>query len=160
MTTPLGIDPGAKGALVALVDGSPIVLEMPWIPRAGVSLPEVRRWLEELPRPIVVAMESLVSPGPHIKGSKSGMQSKGRNHGVLEGLLVGLGIRYDTIHPKRWQKEVCPGSAPTKSRSVAACERLFPGIELRVGPTGRKRRPHDGIADAACLAEYARRVLA
>lgn len=44
-----------------------------------------------------------------------------------------------------------------KARSIAAAQRLLPDLDLS---PGRRTKPHDGLADAGCLAVYALRVLA
>jgi len=82
----------------------------------------------------------------------------GRNHGRIEGMLVSHSIRYELVTPSRWQKPMhvgCGEGKDTKARSVMACRRLLPGLDLT---PGRKTKPDDNIADAGLLALYARRV--
>ena len=100
-------------------------------------------------------LEALGSrPAPKM-GATSAI-TMGRNWGRLEGLLCGLGVRYDIVQPKKWQKEVCPGSGDPKPRSISAARRLLPSLDLT---PGRKVKPDDNLADAGCIAEYCRRVL-
>ena len=49
-----------------------------------------------------------------------------------------------------------PLLAPPQDRSIAACQRLVPALDLA---PGRKIKADDNLADACLLAEYARRVL-
>lgn len=82
--------------------------------------------------------------------------SIGRGYGLWEGLLVGLGVPYQLVHPKTWQKELLGGLAGgSKERSIQRAGALFPDLDLRASE--RSRIPHDGKADALCLAEWCRR---
>ena len=87
------------------------------------------------------------------QGSVS-MFSFGESYGWLKGVLDACEISYQTIEPRKWKAEFGLNSDKTKSIEVA--RQLFPSIVLI--PKGC-RKPHDGIAEAAILAEYARRKL-
>ncbi|MDH6311132.1 hypothetical protein M2451_003999 [Dysgonomonas sp. PFB1-18] len=84
--------------------------------------------------------------------------------GVLEGMLVGMGIPYTKVAPKEWQKLMWQGVQPvyksgksidTKATSLLAANRLFPNEDFR--KSERAEKPHDGIVDALLMAEYCRR---
>tara|TARA_R110000824_G_scaffold63858_3_gene167446 strand:+ start:3281 stop:3790 length:510 start_codon:yes stop_codon:yes gene_type:complete len=159
----LGIDPGKQGAAVLLhPDGS--VAAWAKLPILGkdLDLHALSTWLEAVciregctVDSISGVLEALGSRPAARMGATSAI-TMGRNWGRLEGLLCGLGLRYDIARPKVWQKLICPGSADPKVRSISACRRLFPTLDLT---PGRKVKPDDNIADAACIAEYCRRVL-
>jgi hypothetical protein len=56
------------------------------------------------------------------------------------------------VHPRTWQKRILkdvPGVG--KGRAVLLCKQRLPKLALT---PGRRRKPHDGIADAACLAMF------
>ena len=158
----LGIDPGQKGAYV-MIDGDRNVLDADFLPYAGKAL-EVRRlnsWVDGIlkdwdvsPDRLAAVLEALGSrPSPKM-GASSAI-TMGRNWGRLDGWLTTRRTSYDVIQPKKWQAVVCPGGGDPKARSILAAQRLFPKLDLA---PGARRKPSDGIADAACMAEYARRV--
>ena len=159
----LGIDPGKQGAAVLLRgDGSLVsVMKLPILGK-DIDIHDLSSWLEATcivegctVDSLSAALEALGSrPAPKM-GATSAI-TMGRNWGRLEGLLCGLGVRYDIVQPKRWQQEVCPGSGDPKPRSISAAKRLLPALDLT---PGRKKKPDDNIADAACIAEYCRRIL-
>lgn len=159
----LGIDPGKQGAAVLISrSGEPIcATKLPHIGK-DLDLVQLSDWLDQVcldqgctADSVSAAIESLGSrPSPRM-GASSAI-TMGKNWGRLDGFLSGLGCRYDVVQPKAWQKLVCPGSGDPKPRSIAACRRLFPTLDLT---PGRKVKPDDNIADAALIAEWARRVL-
>jgi len=67
--------------------------------------------------------------------------------------LVCAKIPYEVVRPRIWQKVVLCGieGADTKVKSVLKCQRRLPDLDLT---PGKKRKPHDGLADAACMALY------
>ena len=78
--------------------------------------------------------------------------STGRGYGLWEGILAGLRVPYSIVHPRTWQARVLrdlPGD-DTKARSIMACGRLFPEIDLRA--TERCRKPDHNKADSILLA--------
>lgn len=163
----VGIDPGLDGAIVA-VDASGCVMDRLVMPTlhagtAGRRIVDVagvvvalRRLAARDPHEVVVALEEPSSrPG---EGASRSLAS-GRNHGRIEGVLVALGLRFDLVRPQTWQQALGLGrDGDPKRRAIAYCRRVLPGLDLLATP--RCTTPHDGIADAACLAEYARRELA
>ena len=159
----LGVDPGKQGAAVLLRRDASVVSAMK-LPILGkdIDLHALSAWLEAVCMKEGCTVDSLsaileaLGSRPSPKMGATSAITMGRNWGRLEGLLCGLGIRYDIVQPKAWQKAICPGSADPKVRSISACRRLFPNLDLT---PGRKVKPDDNIADAACLAEYCRRVL-
>jgi len=159
----LGIDPGKQGAAVLITrSGNPI--DCLKLPHNGKDLDLVilADWLDRVCfdqgctlDTVNAAIEALgARPSPKM-GAASAV-TMGKNWGRLDGWLAGVGCRYDVVQPKTWQKLICPGSGDPKPRSVSACRRLFPSLDLT---PGRKVKPDDNIADAALIAEWARRVL-
>lgn len=82
--------------------------------------------------------------------------SFGRNFGFCLGLLTAFRIPYELVRPQKWKKEFSCTS--DKNTSIEVAQRLFPGVDLRRTPQCRK--PHDGVAEALLMAEYARRLRA
>jgi crossover junction endodeoxyribonuclease RuvC len=79
----------------------------------------------------------------------------GVSYGYIKGVLEANRIPYQEIPPQRWKKEF--GLNSDKAASVEVCRKLFPDVNLLATP--RCRKPHDGMAEALLLAEYARRKL-
>jgi hypothetical protein len=78
----------------------------------------------------------------------------GKGAGLWEGIIVGLGLPYDIVHPRTWTKNVLkdvPRGDP-KQRSFIKCQRLFPDIPL-TKPSGKKLTM-DGRSDAALIAYH------
>lgn len=93
--------------------------------------------------------------------------SFGHIKGVKEAMMVALKIEYTLVPPKTWQKLIWSGmdkvtttgktgksKTDTKATSLNAAERIFPKVDFRA--SDRARKPHDGIVDAALMAEFAR----
>jgi hypothetical protein len=88
------------------------------------------------------------------------MFNYGKSVGIIEGMIVALGYAYTLVGPKEWMRVMHLGTDSalgTKERSLQACYRLFPHIDLK--PTARCRKDSDGMAEALLIAEYGRRVL-
>lgn len=77
----------------------------------------------------------------------------GANFGWIQGVLFALGIPYELVRPQKWKKEFSCTS--DKNTSVAVARRLFPSVSLLATP--RCKKPHDGMAEALLMAEYAKR---
>ena len=161
----VGIDPGLSGGLVAITPKGRLVsaLIMPRVngSKGPLDVRCVWSWLLDLAPPnqrgnpgqIAAALERVqVRPG---EGARSA-RTAGVNWGSLHGLLIAAGARFETPTPRQWQKVVTPGQGDPKSRSIEAARRLFPDLDLT---PGRRTKPHDGLSDGACLAEWARRTL-
>jgi hypothetical protein len=83
------------------------------------------------------------------------MFSFGQNYGFIQGLLTANRLPYQLVPPQTWKKEFTVNS--TKQTSIDVCKRLFPDVDLLATPKCKK--PHDGMAEALLMAEYARRKL-
>nr|DAN03998.1 MAG TPA: HOLLIDAY JUNCTION RESOLVASE [Caudoviricetes sp.] len=81
------------------------------------------------------------------------MFSFGKSAGFLEGVMQALGIKYQLVRPQTWKKEF--GLNSSKQKSIDVCRKLFPNVSLLASE--RCRIPHDGMAEALLMAEYARR---
>jgi len=81
----------------------------------------------------------------------------GDGYGQIKGLLAGLGISYTLVRPQRWKKVVLDGLGwqGDKEASVRYCIARWPDLSLLASE--RCRKPHDGMADALCIAEWRRR---
>ena len=88
----------------------------------------------------------------------------GHIKGFKEGVLTAYGFDYKLVAPKVWQRGVWTeedviikkGKKDTKATSLNAAKRLWPNHDFR--KSNRAKKPHDGIIDAALMAEYARTI--
>ncbi len=77
---------------------------------------------------------------------------------AFEAFAVALDIPYELKKASVWQKEIFAGMKKTDTKSMALMytTRRFPGTDWT--PTEKSNKPHDGMIDAACIAEYCRRI--
>jgi hypothetical protein len=158
VNTIIGIDPGKDGAVVILQDGQPF---HQWLTRERFTAPTGKGSKRDyLPGEMVEALEALTpnrGDYPHLavlerqaampgQGGTS-MFSIGYGYGLWAGILAALEIPVQIVSPQTWAKEILKGApGEGKARAIHAAGRLL-------------RKPHSGIADAACLALYGARLL-
>lgn len=164
----IGIDPGLDGAFVWLSPSRVEKLVMPTIASktaAGKNRREydeqaIRAWLVDRMRegPAHAFLER--QQAMPSQGLSSTFQT-GVGYGVLRGLLSGLQIPWSVVSAQSWQKVMLAGLArsagPKASAGLASvvCKRLWPTEEWRASE--RSKIAHDGLCDAALIAEYGRR---
>lgn len=150
----LGIDPGLKGGL-ALVGGEDVIIvPMPTI-GGEIDIRGLQSFILEHAPKIKHAVIEHVWALPK-QGAASGFKF-GKLCGIIEAAVVMAQIPYTLTIPQKWQKAMHAGVASkenTKQRSFQVCQRLFPSESLILPGC---RTPHDGMADALLMAEYARR---
>ena len=158
----IGIDPGKDGALAILGYRETPIL----VPFSETEYASQLRRLDAAQRfvaPSVPADKPKVEvfcvvehvnamPGQGV----TSCFSFGQNFGFILGLLPACRIPYELVRPQKWKKEFSCTS--DKNTSIEVAKRLFPDVDLRRTPQCKK--PHDGIAEALLMAEYARRLRA
>jgi len=174
-----GIDTGNNGGLYVIdSEGTPVLRSL--IPKKKlyahkklsgmknkmvVDYPALRKVIdsfEEFSNDIVVGLEDVHSL--YGMSAKSNF-SFGLIKGVKMGILESSPYTYYLITPKKWQAEIWQpqdyvrddkGKNITKETALKAAYRIYGDIDF----TGslRARKPHDGIVDAALIAEYCRRI--
>lgn len=145
-----GIDPGLKGGIVFHTDAEHVDYKMP-ITGKLVDVGLFQSMLIRL-NPSVVYIEKQRS-----NGRQSGQHLIGINYGRLTATIDLCGIRYVEVTPQSWQKKIYGrnvGSAQSKEYSVNFC--LKHGYFVPMTSTRSNASPHDGIADAHCIAHYGR----
>lgn len=154
----IGIDIGLDGAIAFVVGKHAELFKMPTI-----KIGKTKRWYDaaQIWNILVYYAETqTVFIEKQQAFRKQGVSSTfklGRGFGLIEGICVGLNMRYQIVAPKTWQKEILkdvPGEG--KERAILVAGRLFPKVSLI---PERCRTPHSGYADALCIAEYGRRIL-
>lgn len=142
----IGIDPGKSGAMVArMADGT--MKSAVFDENAYCDLLES---ISTLSNHTFCCLERV---GAMPKQGLSSTFNFGENFGFIQGLLYAYSIPFELVRPQVWKKEF--GITSDKNTSIQVCKRLFP--ELNLLRTEKCRKPHDGIAEAALMCEYARR---
>lgn len=159
-----GIDPGNRGAIVARRWGGEIV-HCETLPLLNVGKGKGNKWvldhasvlailrtLAHLDDDLFFVLEKAQSMPD--QGVSSVFQY-GEGYGALKMALMAVGIPFDVVHPTRWQKVVLHGieGESTKARAILKVQRSMPDVNLLA--TVRSRKPHEGLADAACMMDYA-----
>ena len=154
----LGIDPGKDGAAVllhhdGLVHGL-LVAEVVGTKRWEAVHTELTRWLREIHGTWHIDRAVLeLHAGRPGEGAASA-RTIGIGWGLWLGALSALRVPVILPTPQRWQKALLADLAgDPKDRSIAYCSQHLPNLDLT---PGRRRKPHDGLADAGCLAMYGR----
>jgi len=132
---------------------------MPLDEVGGLDLKRISEWIDAMVlidpswgyRPVLAVIEGVGSmPGQGVASTfKFGFVT-----GAIHGLLAAKDIKTVVCYPVRWKNRVLAGTDKSKQAAIDFCRLRFPEISLLA--TSRSKKPHDGIADALCLSEYAR----
>lgn len=150
----LGIDPGLDGGL-ALLSPDGLLLEV--MPTIGSTKREVDSGkVGELLRAWNVEHAVLEKVGARPGQGVVSMFTFGMGLGCIKGVLGALDIPHTEVQPKEWQKTVCKGmfSSDPKAMAQQRVRQLWPQQSFLATP--RSKVPHQGLVDAALLAEYGR----
>lgn len=155
----VGIDPGMQGGICILSsEQNPRVMPMPLL-GGEIDVKGVQRLLLDLggmefhPPQVVVSIEKAQAmPGQGV----TSMFSYGKGFGALCAVVQCVGLRLELVTPQSWKKHVLAGTPKDKDAAVDYVTRAFPAVSLLA--SARSRKPHDGIADAVCIAEFGWRV--
>jgi len=155
----IGIDNGLTGGLAALSDHPGAPVEMWPMPTRGkakgneVDAAAIWDFIDKWDRASVTVI--LETPGKHSPGAQA-LCSMWDSYGAIRGVLESRGIRHHRITPQSWQKRMLVGCAKgdTKPAALAMAKRLWPDETWLASPQCTK--PHDGMIDAALIAEYGR----
>lgn len=147
----IGIDPGKTGGIVWISENDVFGCPLPY---DGSDL-DVRKFRAEMEDSNDKVSRVAFIETPMIRSAQQGALVIGANYGRILAVLTLLDIPVRQVTPAAWTKKMLPGhKGADKGPHIALCKQLFPSLEL-VMPGCRK--PHDGIADAALIAEYGRR---
>lgn len=158
----LGIDPGMDGAIVALDHNGQCIGSVLTKKSLTVSVGKGSR-REYVPSFMADALSSwgplstikLVVLEKQQAMPKQGVASMfrtGVGYGLWLGILAAKGLPTTIVRPVEWTKTVLKGVSGTgKDRAIVAASARVPDLDLT---PGKKRVPHSGLADAACLALY------
>ena len=157
----MGIDPGLSGGIVLLDLEKKEIKETRVMPSLGgqLDVSTLSTYISECSLQVGCAVMEKVHamPGQGV----SSMFKFGQVYGMTEALLVSYKIPYVLVPPQRWTKQMHAGilsKMKPKAKSLLVAQRLFPQVNFLA--TRNSRKVHDGIIDAALLAEYGRRTFA
>lgn len=158
----IGIDPGAKGAW-AILDNDGTVAGCDIFPYKGDDV-DWWRWTQTMGQIVGADAKALVAATAeayvekvHAMPSQGvvSMFSMGSNFGGITAALDVGCFPYRLVTPQAWKKLVLAGTDKDKLAAITYVGRAYPTLDLRATP--RSRVPHDGKADAVCIAEYGMR---
>lgn len=152
----LGVDPGLHGALAALDEHGHAIgaWVMPLVGRE-IDGPSIVRLLDTLSVAHHLRLVAVEHVGAMPGQGVSSMFTFGAGWGLVRGILVARGLSTQLVRPPLWKRVILAGLPHDKDGALQYCASRWPEVSL-VPP--RCRMPHDGLADALCLAEYARRL--
>jgi crossover junction endodeoxyribonuclease RuvC len=155
MTTILGVDPGASGALAILRDGEVELLDMP-VGRVTVGKtakfrisPELLAVALRLQLPIDAAYIEEVASMP--RQGVSSTFTFGQAHGMVLGAVAMTGARLVRVRPLEWQRVVGLRGGKEKDDPRLLAARLYPSAAPSL-----TRKKDNGRADALLIAHYGR----
>lgn len=176
----LGIDPGLEGAFFLLENGLPSKWAiMPTIrieagfrkskgrllyDKDGKKIEKFKREVDPVEmvrifrdfKPDLIVLEAV---GARPSQGVVSMFTFGMCFGDLRTAGAWLGCRLERVRPQVWQKTMFEGmkGKDPKKLSRECIAKIWPDINLK--RSKRCKDFHDGLCDAACMAEYGRRVL-
>ena len=146
-----GIDPGQKGGVALITALFTKVWLMP-VRDKDVNVTE----LVEILSSVKVATVYIERVHAMPKQGVSSSFNFGMGYGEVKGCVEAMGLPFHLVTPQSWKKKVLDGFK-WKGRKIASsefCEEHYPDISLLRTP--RCKKPHDGLSDALCIAEYGR----
>ena len=152
MPTVVGIDPGKEGGVCVMRSGQVVRAEP--LPLAGklVDVPVLADMVGichgMVLTPALVALEFQQAM------PQDGAQSLNYllpQYGQILGACMAWGWPVRTPKPREWKGVILKGTARDKRAAIDYVRMLHPNVDLQ---PGRKRKAHDGIADAVCIAEW------
>jgi crossover junction endodeoxyribonuclease RuvC len=153
MTTFIGVDPGMKGGIVAiLADGRWLWAHpMPLLADDSVDFEAVYRMFRVDGGAMVCIEKAQSAPGQGIASTFKYGTGYG---GLIACATIATALKPVLVQSPVWKKEILAGLTHDKAGAIAFVHQQFYGMKI-IRPGCRK--PCDGMADAACIAEYARR---
>jgi len=160
--TYVGIDPGLNGGIAVLECERVLTLHIMPTRQSGsggrrvVDQVALDSMLMDLPPDTFCVVEAQTAM--HGNGVTSAF-SLGMTYGAITQALVSRAVRHQRVKPQIWQRAygISGGyQKRTKAQALTVAQGLWPMQDWRA--TDRSRVAHDGLVDAALLAEYARRM--
>lgn len=146
-----GIDVGAKGAIVRLNDdGSLFDCHVMPCHDGEIVWLEVFDLIKDCSGGAIEWVNAMPSKGGIRMGATSAFSFGGRFEGLRACLQIAR-VPYLEVRAQTWKKDVLANTDKSKDAACDFALTRFPGINLT---PGKMRKRHDGIGDAACIAEW------
>lgn len=163
----IGIDPGLDGGIAFIGEGIITARVTPTVVSSTSKAGSKKRDFDMVAMAVLlqrypvelIAIERVQAGafstlGGRVQGVTS-IFSFGRGYGIWLGMLAALNLPYEIVSPQTWKAAILGGTAKDKAAAAAFARGRFPGLSLKA--TARCTKDHDGICDAVCIAEFARR---
>lgn len=176
----LAVDSGLDGAFVWMLKGRIVgamrtkkLLDS----ERRLDFGAIREWCQLLDAKapdagVVAFIEEPFAP----KGREKGVMQSWRRFGQLEALFWTLAYHVETVQASRWKPALHLTNDKVRADAVAMCKAAYPGIKIDPKKAAaiayarehfpdvelvppRSRNPHDGLADALCIAAWATKQL-
>lgn len=161
----IGIDPGQKGALCALLNGEPFVTAPLPMLQTGLDAAKFITYFDTSERDLVVVEQPIAMPRQSCKSTAAQFKLYGEILGACGALLVPVVI----VRPQDWKASVFrgldwknkktkpsanyPAGKPIKNKiAIDYVRRRFPSVRLR--PTDRCTTDSLDMAESVCIALY------
>ena len=143
----IGIDPGAKGGIAFLSKDK--LLDAMKMPIAGkqLDITAIAHTISYFDVKLAVVEKVHAMPGQGV----TSMFKFGKSYGTLLGILGTLKIPTKLVTPQAWKKLILAGTKKDKDAAIEYVRMRYPDFPIILP---RCRKPHDGICDAICIAEY------
>ena len=159
----IGVDNGISGGLVAVSDHDGSYIDgivmpgMQWHGLNEIDVIRVRKWLYSVSGDIAKIKSVAIEKPGGSKSARAGSSMAGSFH-ALRATLTLMDVYFERITPQSWQKVMLPKckKGQTKPRALALAKELWPEETFLASP--RCKVPHDGLIDAALIAEFSRRM--
>jgi hypothetical protein len=157
----IGIDNGITGGLVALSDrpGPPIaMIKTPskrWRRRNEIDIRSIHRWISDVTSGNLSNAFYTVEE-PNNSRNASTAYSVASSFHSLRGFFDAKFLDFDRITPQSWQKRMLGKfeTGQSKKAALAKARELWPDEKWLASP--RCSTPHEGMIDAALIAEFSR----
>ena len=151
----IGIDPGKHGGVAWVSHKDAGAMPMPLVEGGDEldhnALISTLLWADnEASEGVLFVYIEEVHAMP--KQGVTSMFTFGYDSGRLRGIVEGTGLPVRLVSPKTWKKVVLGDYySHDKAGAIAFCDSNYPNVNL-IPEQGRV--PHDGMADALCIATY------
>lgn len=163
----IGIDNSLSGAL-CILSGPKIVAMIPMPvkeyapPKKGakttreIDIAAVWRWMTAIVGHQFLDVFVMIEKPTNAKTYRAAEAMAGSFH-ALRAMCELKGLIWQRVTPQAWQKVMLPGckAGDTKPAALRAARKIWPEEDWLA--TKRSKVPHDGLVDAALIAEYCRR---
>lgn len=151
--TIVGIDPGLNGGIAILMDWQVVAIYvMPLLINAQgkneISACKLNNYIVGVKADLVVLEQVHAFPQDARVSLATFMKGTGKIKAVIE--LNGYPCIEPT--PQSWKKVVLAGTDKSKEAAIGYVKSRYPQLDIDTGV--RKKSPHDGLADAICLATF------